>query len=299
MVKIEKDQVIMPKALTAENGAKAELIGEFFEEKEYRVLYQDTDSLFVSIEKDEDIPLILEHVNERLKEHLIPEFNLKEYTIELQYEKTFDPLILVDKKRYTGLMKDLDGKAINKIFTRGLETIKKDTIEFTRKLLIELIEMILIQERPIQKIISWLLPIKRVVLEGEFTANQLKITKKLSRPISEYKTKLPHVRLAEKLIKEGKILETQSGKHVWGQKIEYIVLNYKRSFKTEKSNPQEQMDEILASNYKGEFDRNYYWNVQVFGIFKRLLKTVYPEYDWEQYSIKSINKKNINQMSLI
>ena len=49
---------------------------------------------------------------------------------------------MLDKKRYTGTLDWMDGKKIDKIFTRGVETVKKNTIEYTRRRLNELIDML-------------------------------------------------------------------------------------------------------------------------------------------------------------
>ena len=264
------------------------------EELGYEVIYGDTDSLFCKIENDADLEPILKVINDKLKEDLMSNFNLMDYIIEIQYEKTFSPFVMVDKKRYTGLMTDLDGKVVNKIFTRGLEILKKDTIEFTRKKLFELLDFLLKEElRPADFFAGWFEGIKEEIGTSAITAMDLKITKKLSKPISEYKTKLPHVRLAEEKIKRQEILETVAGKHVWGQKIEYIIVNENSEPKTDNakgSHRATQMKAIDYTEYTGEFDRVYYWNVQVYNVIGRILKVVFPEYPWDDMLIKKTKK---------
>lgn len=267
---------------------------EFIEDIGYKVIYQDTDSLFVLIEDGDKIEPVLAETNLRLKTYLMEKFNLTDYIIEIEYEKTFDPLILVEKKHYSGFMTELSGKPVNKIYTKGLEVVKKDTIEYTRKKMTEILDLILIEKKGLPFFVTWMNDMKKEVFNREFTAEELKITKKISRPIADYRTKLPHVRLAEKLVKEGKILETQSSKHVWGQKIEFIVTNYGRNYEGN-NHPHGQMNEILASEFQGVWDKTYYWNVQIFNVFNRLLKTVFPEYNWEQYlDKKKVRKEKYN-----
>jgi DNA polymerase-2 len=259
------------------------------EEKGHEVIYGDTDSLFCKIDSTESIEPLMMDINAMLKEDLMSNFNLMDYIIELQYEKTFDPFVLVDKKRYTGMMTDLDGKIVNKIFTRGLEIIKKDTIEFTRKKLFELLDYILKEElRPVEFFVSWFDKIKEEITTSAIPAEDLKITKKLSKPIKDYKTKLPHVRLAEEKIKRQEILETVAGKHVWGQKIEYIITEEKDT-KTDTAHGAHRASQMTAIDYieyVGEFDRTYYFNVQVFNVLGRILKVVFPNHPWDDMLIK-------------
>ena len=279
---------------------------EYFQELGYQSYYGDTDSMFIQINDDALVEPTLEIVNQKLKEHIISTFNVKEYIVYLDYEKTFNPIVLVDKKRYSGLLVDLDGKKVNKMFTRGLEVIKKDTIGFTRRKMGEMLNSLIVERKSLPYFAIWIEKIKEEVLNNELTADDLKIAKKISRPICDYKTELPHVRLAKKLIADRQILETVQGKHVWGQKIEYIVTNYKRTFnESMTSHPQEQMQEILASDFCGVWDRTYYWNVQVYSAIKRILETAFPSHDWEQYSIitkkKRVKKSKVSddQMTLL
>jgi DNA polymerase elongation subunit (family B) len=102
---------------------------------------------------------------------------------------------------------------------------------------------------------------------------------KLSKPTSSYKSKPPHVRLAEKLIANNEILETFEGKHVWGQKIEYIITDSKNK-----------NEAILLRDFNGIWDRKYYWDVQVYAPLMRILKTVWPESNWEEHSIIMFEK---------
>jgi len=276
---------------------------ELFADRGYTTYYGDTDSMFVKIDKEEEIEPVLSYVNMKLKEHVLSKFNVNEesYIVELQYEKTFNPLILVEKKRYSGLMADLDGKKVNKIFTRGLEVIKKDTIEFTRKKLIEMLKDLLIERKSLPFFTVWLQNIKEEVLTTDIPPEDLKITKKVSKPISEYKKNKPiHVRLAEEKIKDKQILETQAGKHVWGQKIEYIITASKGArigSDTIARGGKTGMGGVTIENFTGEWDRVYYWNTQVFNILRRILGSVFPDYDWEQFIVRA--EKKIREKKLV
>ena len=279
-------------SITLSGQYAAKVCREAFRDLGYETYYGDTDSLFVRIDDESVIDSVIKKVNEMLKTTIVSNYNPKDYIMSLDYEKTFDPLILIEKKKYTGFMIDLDGKPVNKIFTRGIELVKKDTIEYTRSKLKKMIDDILIEKKELSHFIKMIEELKFDVFTNNIKPELLKISKRVSKPISEYKKSKPaHVRLAEEKIKNQEILETQSSKNVWGQKIEYIVINAKKIGLDGKTF----IDVIDYKDFNGIFDRTYYWNIQVFNVLKRILDVVYPDYDWEQYKIKPERKLRIKK----
>ncbi len=289
----------------------------FFEEMGYKVLYQDTDSLFVSMNDKETIEPVLKEVNKKLEDHMKKFCNITEdYIIEIQYEKTFDPLLLVEKKHYVGLMTEMDDKPVNSLYTRGLEMIKKDTIGYTKKWLKVFVDELIINRKGVPFFTSWIDERKKEIFEGsvpeEISLEDITITKKMSKPLSEYKSLPLHVRLAVEMIKRKEILEPKGGKNRWGEKIDYIIFDEgKHIVKDTRKGAHRagKMDGCLVKdfdnylylqndkgeyvmNYKGEktitknpgeWDRTYYWNIQIYNIFMRMLKAAFKDYDWEQF----------------
>ena len=88
-----------------------------------------------------------------------------------------------------------------------------------------------------------------------------------------------HVRIAEKLINEGKILQPKEGKHSWGESILYIVTQTKPK-----------LDGIHIDEFDGNWDRRYYWDVQVYAPIMRILKAVWPDSNWEEHNILLFEK---------
>ena len=106
-------------------------------------MYGDTDSIFVILN---DGPYeIQKMINFQIKSYLDKFFNLNKNIVYLEYEKKFNKFILLEKKRYCGIMTYMDGKEINRIFYRGLEVIQKSTIEYTRKKIEEVLKYIMIE----------------------------------------------------------------------------------------------------------------------------------------------------------
>ena len=207
-------------------------------------------------------------INIKLKEYLKEFFFLNKDIVYLEYEKKFSKFLLLEKKRYCGIMSFMDGKKVDRMFYRGIEVIQKSTIEYARKKIEELLKFIMIENRDISFIKKWLEQIHFEIETKQFDLSEITIVNKINRPINSYKTTLPHIRIAKKLINEKKILDVIEEKNSWSQ-IKYIVTNFKKR------------EEIPISEYNGSFDREYYWEVKIYSSLQRILKIVFPQVNWE------------------
>lgn len=282
----------------------------------YLVIYGDTDSVFTIIDSDKETIKAVKELNEKLSKHLIKTYQFAENIIFIEYEKKFKQFIMLDKKRYVGHLVEIDGKKVDSILSKGTENVRKSTIDYTKVRVDEALRMIVKENKDAKHMRRWVKAIKKNILEAVIFVNkkrqpkdilskELAITMKLSKPISSYKTKPPHVRLAENLIKQNKILETHEGKHVWGQKIEYLILDGK--IEALGTHPQVASNCILLEDlnsnikyFRDKWDRKYYWNVQVYAPFKRIFKIVWPDEEWDKlddYYLEKIerNRERENQ----
>jgi DNA polymerase delta subunit 1 len=119
-----------------------------------RVVYGDTDSVFWELWPDrtlDDHPRAVhdafeycERAAERLSA-LFPAPNA------LEFEKCYSPLLLYDKKRYSGLMfsADLGADRPKKVDTKGLQLVRRDTVPYVRRCLKEVLDAIMHQRDPL------------------------------------------------------------------------------------------------------------------------------------------------------
>ena len=177
------------------------LTRSWFEESSTKVIYGDTDSLFVTFEDasltSEQVKLkglaLCESMNQKWREwcetnHAIPCY--LELEFETVYSRFFMPTIRGQlegsKKRYAGL-------ANGQLVFKGLEAVRSDWTPFSRQFQKELFERMFNDEDP--KVF-----VKNVVKDlylGKYD-DQLIYQKRLSRPLSEYtKVTPPHVRAAK------------------------------------------------------------------------------------------------------
>ena len=68
----------------------------------------------------------------------------------------------------------------------------------------------------------------------------------------------------------------------WGASFKYVI---------ESSSPK--MIAVYSDDFSGKWDKDYYWDVQLFAPIKRVLDTVWPKEDWSQYA--SIQPKKREQ----
>ena len=183
---------------------------ELIEKKGYKVLYEDTDSIFIETKlgKDKANQLGKElaiYISDYYKDYVKEKFNRKSY-LELQFDKQFISMMIPSvrkkaeegevqaaaKKRYAGLV-EKDGK--EELEVTGLESIRGDWVEAARDFQKELL-MKLFHKEPIEAFIkSYIKKIKEGKLDKE-----LVYRKSIRKSLAEYtKTTPPHVKAARQL----------------------------------------------------------------------------------------------------
>lgn len=166
---------------------------EFFQNRDFQVLYGDTDSLFVKlVDGKDDGQKLAQDLNDYLKRLILDEFNTHSH-LELEFEKEYSDLFFSTmrdstqgaKKRYVGL---LGGK----LDFVGMEYVRSDWTQLAKNFQYELYESYFFGN-PIESFIkSYVADLK----EGKFD-NDLSYTKKLSKDPKEYTKNIPqHVKAA-------------------------------------------------------------------------------------------------------
>ena len=239
-------------------------------------ILHNTDSVFVHMpdSPDDKIDDILRDIHVEYVRHLSEDFNVKKSHIQLEYEKKFKKIILLHKKQYVGWLVEVDSKAVDKIYGRGIEYVKKDTIELARKLQIGMLNSLLKEDKKVDYYHKFIQEEKEKFLSGNFDVNEILINMKVSKRPEKYKVKQVHIRIAEKMIADGKEFYV-------GSMIPFII-----------TSSDDKLEGIHIDDYKGEYDRVYYWDIKIFSPLKRILSCVFPNEDWLQYEFDTIKKRN-------
>ncbi len=174
----------------------------FFEEMGYRVLYGDTDSLFVEAKVDrrgEGEKLCLE-VNKRISDYIKQTFGV-ESRLELEFEKTYRKLFLPPLRGavYEGARGRAKGYAgvtlEGEIEIKGMEAVRRDWTDAAKQFQIALLKLIF-EEKPAQMISDFIRLCISDLQNGRIDEKLLYI-KSLRKPVESYiKSHPPHVKAA-------------------------------------------------------------------------------------------------------
>lgn len=174
----------------------------------YEVLYSDTDSVFVhtktkNLEDAKKVGLKLEKkMNKHYDKWTKDNYN-RDSALELEFEKTYRKIIFPAsrggsgkgaKKRYAGLlMKD----GTEKMDFTGLEFVRRDWTEVSKKFQLELLDRVFHEKPVIEFVKQFIKDIKSKKYD-----NDLVYVKAITKSLSAYtKTTPPHVKAARKLDK--------------------------------------------------------------------------------------------------
>ncbi len=251
----------------------------------------DTDSLFIGNCTVEQFSAFVKWCNDVLYPRVLDEHkcNPKFRCIELAYEKCFDRLIVPRgndgdpaSKRYAGSYRHYGGTAglavcppgtvfdpekYSKPEIKGLEIMRGDTIQYARRMQLEAVMMILAGEEDPDKLESWVCAKRNEFFSQKVEAEQIVKSMGISKALEAYKTKGPHVRLAQQMQARGEDVGE-------GTRIGYITTNGAVS-------PTQviPVDEFDGTN----FDRFYYWSKSVYPATLRVLAGAFPQKNWMRW----------------
>ncbi|HTY46502.1 MAG TPA: DNA polymerase domain-containing protein [Methanomassiliicoccales archaeon] len=204
------------------------------EKESYRVIYSDTDSIFVQCPTPEKEAAV--QFGKQLAER---------YSVEggqLEFEKIMEPLFSHGKKkRYVGRVVWPNQEP--ELLVRGYETRRTDSFDMQSELLTEVFEKVLdenqeeavrIARSKVQEVLAGKVPIEKLVISRSV------------REFSAYENpeRLAHVQAAQKLIAIGY-------EFVPGMKVSWIVTNSRKT-------PQEIEPYVFGRKFEGTPDWKYY-----------------------------------------
>lgn len=176
---------------------------EYLEQKGYKVVYGDTDSLFVKLPetiKDfspEDGGKLVGNLNYYWRTRLQEDFEVESF-LEVEFEKYYRKFIITParggesgaKKRYAGLLRTGNEEKIEFV---GLEFVRSDWTRLAKEFQVELYERIFYGE----EIKNWIKDVVKKVNSGEFD-DKLVYRKRLRKDVEEYTKNIPqHVKAAK------------------------------------------------------------------------------------------------------
>jgi DNA polymerase delta subunit 1 len=131
---------------------------------------------------------------------------------DLELEKVYCPYFLYSKKRYAAKMYEKKGDVVvfKKIDVKGLQVVRRDTCMYVRGVLKHLLDLVLNSEDP-RPAIDYARTCAKALLKGKVDSKELMMSKQLG---SDYKTRVPHVEVRDKIKKRSPGSEPQQGDRV-------------------------------------------------------------------------------------
>lgn len=226
------------------------------------IIYGDTDSVMVNfgnISLAEAIELGKEAANYVTESFPKP--------IRLEFEKAYQPYLLISKKHYAGLLHhSADPNEVCKIDAKGIETVRRDNCRLVQNLLQKALDFLLIKgdkEKAIQIVKSSISDL----LNDRIDLSFLVITKAISK--EDYKGKQPHTELAARMAKR----DPKSARYHLGDRVAYIITTSQANARAcDKSE-----DPIYALKNGLQIDTKYYLENQLRKPLIRLFTPVLGE----------------------
>lgn len=168
-----------------------------------KVVYGDTDSVFVHFQTLDEHGKALTGRDARKKsielaiytEKQIQKHKLRHPQV-LEYEKTFDPFILLSKKRYVGNLYEVDPDKFKRK-SMGIVLKRRDNAPIVKIVYGGIIDLIM-GGKPIKDVVNWTRKMLREFIQGKYPLDTLIISKTLS---SYYKEpdRIAHKVLADRM----------------------------------------------------------------------------------------------------
>ncbi len=250
------------------------------EERGMKVIYADTDSLFVLGSTRKEFEAFVQWCNDELYPRITRMVGCVENHIKLAYEKAFDRLIFTTAKRYVGNYlhyKGTDADETSKPEIKGLEFKRGDSLRLTRRFQEQIAHMLVgyrcsaghdpdAPELYEEVCAAWL----NRIMEERLEADDISVSQKLGKPLDDYKVAIPMVRIARAMEARGEDVGE-------GARITYVILDAAAS-------PQEVQEVQDYDPANTDMDRMALWDKQIWPATERLLQAAFPGHEWTRFS---------------
>ena len=197
----------------------------------YEVIYGDTDSLFVAIDKEtseqeaQKLGMSLQYlINDKWRERLKQNFNI-ESKLDIEFETHFSTFLMpkirgsahLQNNQAIGTKKRYAGKVGEKIVFKGLEAVRSDWTDLSKEFQQEIYRLVFNN----LSVTDYIIAIVRDIKLGLFD-EKLIFKKTIRRQLTEYVNTPPHIRAA---LSANKILISQGCKPKYTHRtvIKYVV----------------------------------------------------------------------------
>ncbi|MAH51938.1 hypothetical protein CMI37_39335 [Candidatus Pacearchaeota archaeon] len=179
-------------------------------EKGYKVVYGDTDSVFVHIPKEKrygkDILEIGKELEREINKSLVQyvkQYGLISHELKIVFEKYYSTMLIPKvKKKYAGLLKWKKGKWLEELDIVGFEARRSDSTQLAVKVQEQVLEMML-RKKNMSEIYEWIIQIGKDIVGGKYKWSELAVPSKLEK--ANYAMSLPRTRAAEWANRELKV----------------------------------------------------------------------------------------------
>ncbi|RLG13996.1 MAG: hypothetical protein DRN66_03110 [Candidatus Nanohalarchaeota archaeon] len=217
-------------------------------EEGFRVVYGDTDSVFLSLPKKnmKKINKFLDHINNSLPG-----------IMDLEYEGFFTKGLFAQKKHGEGGAKkryalvDENGN----IIIKGFEKVRRDWSVLARQTQEKVLELLLSDKTEEAK--NYVRDVIDKLKTKKVPIEELVINTNLKKSISSYEQMAPHVMAVKKAIARGM-------KFKGGQNIAYVVTAKGKSIS----------DKAQLAEFANDYDSQYYINNQIIPVVSRIFEAV-------------------------
>jgi len=229
------------------------------EDKEYKVVYGDTDSIMVKTKaNDPDEALLLgKSIEKKINEKLVGK-------VQIKIESVFKSLLILSKKRYAGISYEKSGDSWKeKMVMKGIETVRRDWCDLVSETLRQVLDIIL----KTQKTKDALIYVRKVLVDldsNRIPIEKLIVTKSISKPIREYKGIQPHIEVVKKMRKR-----SPSSAPGVGDRVGYVIIKGLQLMSDRAEDP----EYVKSQNLK--VDSKYYVENQLLPPLERVFEAMH------------------------
>ncbi|MFH1630639.1 MAG: DNA polymerase domain-containing protein [Candidatus Aenigmatarchaeota archaeon] len=218
---------------------------------DFKVVYGDTDSLFVKSKKD--------HTESELKELGIKISKTVSEKIGLffDFEKVYKSFLILTKKRYAGTKMDGTGMDM-----KGIETVRRDWCPLVTETMLRVLETIL-KENDIEKALIITKDTIKQLYANAIPVEKLTIVKGITKSIGAYDGIQPHIEVAKKIGNRN-----PAGRPKVGDRVGYVIVRGNDLLSKRAEDP-----EYVKTNSLS-IDSEYYINNQLLPPIERIFSAL-------------------------